>query len=377
MNRIDRTFVIILIIFTAVSVAHAIVVGKTVYGDGRYYFSWLHALAVDRWVDFTDEYHMFGATHLPTPRGAPGNKYTIGPAILWLPFYLNLYSVSGGTGFEFRYQLTTAVTSVFYVLTGLILLFRILTNFYSRSSSALAVLSVAFATNLFFYGAVDTVNSHGLSFFAVCLFLGYTSAGHAQPFVSGLLLGLVAIIRPQDTVAGLILAVRWRRPRHVAPVLAGFIAVVSIQAAAWYSLYQSFIPPYFLGGEGFRINPIAITGVLFSPDNGMLLWNPVLSAAFFGLVRLWRRRSTAVNAVYLLVFAIQLILISSWSTPSQGASYGSRMFVGMLPILGIGLAEFFTLISSYRLRLKHALYVVVLPLSVLNAVFILYFLAVS
>ena len=48
--------------------------------------------------------------------------------------------------------------SVGYALTGLVLLYRVLRNFFTETASIATILTVGLATNLLFYGAVDTVN---------------------------------------------------------------------------------------------------------------------------------------------------------------------------------------------------------------------------
>jgi hypothetical protein len=47
-----------------------------------------------------------------------------------------------------------------------------------------------------------------------------------------------------------------------------------------------------------------------------------------------------------LCVCLELIIIASWSTWWQGASYSGRMFIGMLPLIAFGLAEIFRIIKN-------------------------------
>ncbi len=41
---------------------HAYVLKQTVYGDGAYYFSWLHTIFIDRDIHFSNEFIQFNLT---------------------------------------------------------------------------------------------------------------------------------------------------------------------------------------------------------------------------------------------------------------------------------------------------------------------------
>ena len=66
--------------------------GARLQSDGFYYFSYLRSLAFDRDVDFRNDYTLLGLgdkPHLfqPTPTGHAQSAASIGPAILWAPFF--------------------------------------------------------------------------------------------------------------------------------------------------------------------------------------------------------------------------------------------------------------------------------------------------
>ena len=61
--------------------------------DAFYYFAYLRSIAFDRDVDFTNDYPLLGLSDKaylwqpPTPTGYAHSAWTIGPAIVWAPFF--------------------------------------------------------------------------------------------------------------------------------------------------------------------------------------------------------------------------------------------------------------------------------------------------
>lgn len=326
-------FAIIFSFFLLAFTFHATYLGKTVYGDGIFYYNWLQTIFNDAEVILN-------------------NKYSIGPALLWLPFHIgSVIALHFG-------ELIVGYASVFYAFTGLVLLYRLLIRDFSKHSCLATILLIAFATNLFFYGSIDPVNSHALSFFSVTLFLSFLYTNTSW-FFRGVTLGLVGTVRPQDMIVGLLVRrVKWR------PFLAGVAIGFLPQTLAWQWLYGNPLAlPYLTGGEGFTFSPTNILGVLFGPSNGLFLWTPVTLLGLVGLF--WYQK------LYAVIFLLQLLIVASWSTWWQGASYSGRMFVGMLPLLAYGVAWILTRIKMPR----PAMYLLISSLSSINALLILYFLA--
>src|SRR5260370_39549608 len=66
--------------------------GARLQSDGFYYFAFLRSLAFDHDVNFMNDYRMLGLgdkTYLfqPTKTGHAESAWTIGPAIVWSPFF--------------------------------------------------------------------------------------------------------------------------------------------------------------------------------------------------------------------------------------------------------------------------------------------------
>lgn len=347
-NRRNHWAYCIIIVYLAAFVAHAAFLGKTVYGDGTYYYAWLRSAVIDHDIDFRNDY------------GAVANIYPIGPAILWSPGFLWIHSVLRADGMSFPYQVTVGLMSVGYAIIGILLLWRLVQN-------PLVILSVAFATNLLFYGSLDTVNSHALSFLAATVFLTLWMQREKNQVLLGGMLGLLALIRPQDSLYGLLL-LRKATAKSIIKNTLGFLLIFSLQLMAWQALYGKFwVSPYLDRGYGFDFLHPHVLGVLFSPNNGLFLWTPM---ALVGVVGLFFAKKYNL----LVLFAAQLYLVASWTTWWQGASFSGRMFISTLPVLALGLVGVFTFLWRKRWRMRELLLGFVIPLSLINAFLIVYYL---
>lgn len=371
MMPIRTLFALLVCIYLIGFGAHAALLGKTVYGDGIFYYSWVRSTVVDSNIDFTNEYNAFGVTQPIAPSGLPGNKYSIGTSILWFPWFAWTHSVVRGSGYEPIYQYVIGVSSVLYALVGLILLYRTLRQRFSEPVATLTVLATALCTHLLFYGSVDAVNSHAASFFASSLFLTLLLQKERRWFQIGCALGLVALVRTQDIVIGLAI-LPYIKPKYIAVAIAGALYVFMPQILVWQILNNAFWKsPYISSIEGFNFLSPHIVGVLFSPINGLFLWTPLL---LLGIAGLWIYRFTKPNMYLLLAIVAQILVVSSWSIWWQGASYSGRMFVGTLPLFAFGIAGLFKRLAIKHIAYKDQIISIILPLSSINMLLILYFL---
>lgn len=351
--NIKKWFFVIFALYIAGYLSHALYLGKTVFGDGIFYYSWVRSIVVDHGIKFSE------------------NKYTVGPAIVWSPAVISTYLLRRGTGYEFPYQFFVGLTSVLSALAGLVLMFRLLTRFYSITISLLTTLSIAFATNLFFYGSLDPVNSHALSFFVAIFFLNVLFTEKKQWFFIGLSLGFIGLMRTQDLIYGLALIPHWKSSNKSA-LLGGILIGLAPQLFAWQALYGKFwTSPYLSQQEGFDVFRPHISEILFSYRSGLFFWTPILALGLVGLfVSKFNRWLKAI------VFT-QIYLVSTWSTWWQGASYSGRMFVSVLPLFALGLAHLYQWLWQKGWREFYFFYVFIVPLSLLNMLLIIYFLLIT
>ncbi len=352
-------FFIIAAMYLIGYLSHALFLQKTVYGDGIFYYSWVRSIIVDRDINFSNEYSHFGVY-------AKGNKHPIGAPMFWLPWYAQAHAIIGKTGYELPYQLIVGLMSVLAAISGLVLLFRLLLFHFSLTASLLAVLGIAGATNLLFYGSIDPVNSHAISFFAVTLFLSFLYSKHISPFLTGCALGFCALVRPQDAVLGLLAFKKYTKMFFL-----GAILTFSVQLLAWYALYGTpWKSPYLAGGESFNWWSPHFFDVLFSPTNGLFLWTPSTLLAIIGF-RFWKDSR---RVWFVTLFILEVAIAGSWSIWWQGASYSGRMLVSTLPVLAFGLAALYAKLATLRLRVNQILLAIIGPLTIINILLVIRFL---
>ncbi len=326
MKQAHRILIAIAALYIAGYAFHAWYLRKTVYGDGSYYYAWLTGSA---------------------------SKFSVGPAIAWAPVYIAT-----------RSEFAVGAVSVLAAIFGLTLLYTMLAQSFSPAVSIASVAAVALASNLLFYGSLDAVNSHALSFFAVTVFLAMLRC--RRWFAVGATLGVVALMRAQDLAFG-ILIIPLLTKKTVLPVAAGFLLAFAPQLAAWQLVSGKFWVSPYLVREGFILTRPHILDVLFGRGNGLFLWTPAAMLGAAGLI-------TFKRYAYLIVFLAELFIVATWSTWWQGASYSGRMFVSSLPLLAYGIAHVFSWLETRRFGLLHFFLIIVAPLSLVNAVSILYFL---
>ncbi|MDP1721963.1 MAG: glycosyltransferase family 39 protein [Candidatus Gottesmanbacteria bacterium] len=377
--NISRWFLLIIFLYSIIFLSHAVFLRKTVYGDGIFYFSWVRSIVVDHDINFANDYAHFGVTAPITHNNLLGNKHPIGAPLFWLPLYAETHAIIGGSGFELPYQLLVGALSVLAAIAGIILLYRLLTQYFPSTVSLLAVISIAGATNLLFYGAIDTVNSHAISFFAATVFLSFLYSKKASPFLTGCTLGFCALVRPQDAILALLVIPSLKRShllrlKFIILLFLGAFLVFAPQLLAWYTVYgTAWISPYLSGGESFTWWSPNFFNVLFSPVNGLFLWTPITLIALGGFI-FWKDTR---RVWFIAVFLLAVIVVGSWSTWWQGASYSGRMFVSILPVLSFGLASFYKKLLIVGLTWQSILLTIIGPLAVINSILIIRFLLQS
>lgn len=361
--------------------------GQLIGSDGVYYYLYLRSLAIDHDLDFANEYAYY---HLPadrpTPTGLTQNKYAIGPAILWMPFFLAAHALAlagnmvglpvAVDGYGYLYQAAASIGSMVYGALGLWLAYRCARQVFSQAAALTAMALIWLASNAFYYMVFEPSMSHMVSLFSVALLLTIwflRFRGAAPPSLSyGLLLGaaggLVMLVRLQDAPLLLLpfgtVLVRWlqswrRGDGHArqwfALGLAALVltlAVFTPQIMAWCSLYGTWIASAYL----YERNPAfywlqpQLGPVLFSTFHGLFTWHPIYLFALIGLL-LDIRRDRRLALGLLALLALDLYIVASWWAWWQGDSFGGRMFLNAAWIWVFGLAALLERARARRLLL--------------------------
>ena len=347
--------------------------GHLTGSDGAYYYSYLPSLILDHDLDFTNQYAELVSgretSRLRAIEGRPPNKYTIGSAVLWTPFFLIghlLVLAVRAAGFPippdgigYLYQIPTMLGSITYGFAGVLLLYWSCRRFFSRRVSAFSSILIWLATNLIYYMIAEPSMSHACSFFATALFLTLWLSFRPDPTLSQWLLlglsgGLITLVRPPDATWLVLPAIdlalsagrgwkgrllRSTRGLVVLGMVAGIVFLP--QFLLWQALDAT---PTIDGHASFTQYPVHfhwfsphILSLLFSLHHGLFSWHPVLLFGAAGLFLLYRK-NRALTLSLSIGFALQACVIGAWYGWPGGHAFGSRMLISSLPALAFGLA---------------------------------------
>jgi len=293
------------------------------------------------------------------------DKYPVGVAVLLIPFYLighvlSLIFRTGLDGWSFFYQYSALYGGVSYFLIGMFFLKKILKKYFSSFVTYFTLFSIILGTNLFNYAIYENIFSHVYSFFLITLFLYLVPKWLKDKSIKntmflGVNLGFVTLVRPTNLIVSILiilygtnsfrkilkrLSLLIMNYKKLLLMFAVFLIVLLPQLLYWkYATGKFFV--YSYSDEGFNFFKPEILKVLFGSSKGLFFWSPLLVFAAVGLFLLKKRARKYLSA-FILIFLIQLYLVSSWWNWEYGWSFGHRAFTDFFSIFAIGLACFFS-----------------------------------
>ena len=290
----------------------------------------------------------------------------IGQAVLMLPFFLLGHLVapligSSMDGFSITYQFAVLVAGIFYMLGGMVILFRILIRHFSSKIVTVTLISLFLGTNLLAYGSLGSSMSHIYSFFLVCLLLYLTPAWYSNPsrnntLCLGLVAGLIPLVRNPNLIFLSFLPLYgitgwnslmerarflWQTKKKVFFLLTVAFLVFLPQMIIWKIATNHFlIITYSYDFERFYFLSPQILKVLFHPHHGLFIWSPIL---LFSVLGLWKMEGHLKLYRLPVIFCllIHLYIVSSWYLWWYAWSFGHRAFVDALGLFALPLASFF------------------------------------
>jgi hypothetical protein len=355
-------------------VAAQIGLGARLQSDGFYYFAYLRSLAFDGDVEFSNDYRLLGLgdkAHLfqPTPTNHAQSAWTIGPAILWSPFFAAGHVVARdlgendpnvtANGVSFPYRQAVCIAGLFYGLLGCWFLYRLALHVTARSLAAAATAVTVGGSFMLWYIVKEPSMTHAPSMALVAGFVWAWLATREHRSTTawillGLLAGVMTLVRWQNALFAIIPACdsamalyrAWRTSDAEAArraIVAGllFTAAATLafvpQMLAWKAIYGSFLAVSPVGPQ-IRFTDPHIVDILWSSRNGLFSTSPALAAGAIGLLLLAR----AVPTIG-LPCAVALALMVYFNACVQdwwgSAGYGGRRFDGTLALFVIGLAH--------------------------------------
>ena len=331
--------------------------------DAIEYYSLLHSLYFDHDLRLDNEYAHFNIlnrgdkVHL-TATGYRRTIFSIGPAVLWLPFFAlgDVVARARGAvqdGYSPAHIRAVMLASLVYGSIGLLLVAAVLRTLFDRRLVLLTVGLLLYATSLFYYVVDEPIVSHAPSFFAGALVLwiwwgGRRGLSTGRAVALGLAIGVAASVRWQNGVllllpAGtLLLHIRAGYLRTLGRgslVLGAFLVGALPQMLAWQAIYGVPLLPYPPHGADFlRLDHPFLLQTFFSSRHGLLYWTPVLWLGYLGFIGVVRRdwRDAFVLLAPLAVMSYVNVCAGDWWA---GGSFSNRRFDSVLPLLAFGLIE--------------------------------------
>ena len=372
-RRVTTTHVVAVVLVCAfpAGVAAQLHLGARLQSDGFYYFAYLRSIAFDRDVNFTNDYRMLGLgdkAHLftPTPTGYAQSAWTIGPAIVWAPFFVAGHPVAKGSarepGRQHQRHLLSLPTGGLHRRPGLrparlLVHLAAVSLYFPRGLAAIATAFVVIGSFMLWYIVKEPSMTHAPSMAGAAAFTWMWAATREnrtlrQWALLGALAGFIALIRWQNVAlrpaAGhrvamtLLPPASARRRRELRPIRRHGVrspaAVVGFlpQMLAWKAIYGQWLAVSPIGPQIRWWNP-HLVDILWSSRNGLFAASPVLYLGAIGLFLCWRRDRLFAGAA-LAPSARWCDFNASIQDWWGSAAFGGRRFDGTLPLLVVGTA---------------------------------------
>jgi hypothetical protein len=291
------------------------------------------------------------------------NIYHVGVAILQLPFFLLAHAFASftsypATGYSAPYIYSILVSASFYSAAASFFMMKVISRHFSTLVALVAIVCLIFGTNLIYYTSFEPGMSHVYSLFLMSWFIYQADIFLARPtfrtgMFLGITLGLITVVRPTNLLIVLyvlladihsladlkdrILLVLKNKALLVFQGITLGLALVP-QLLYWHEVTGDYLVfSYGIVGQGFNWSSPALFKVLFSPQNGWLVYSPIMLFSLLGLGLTLKRGSHNSYAIF-TILVIAYYLISSWWAWWFGAAYGHRAFIEYYALLSIPFA---------------------------------------
>jgi hypothetical protein len=354
--------------------------------DGRGYYAWLPAIFIYHDLNF----HFFEQEELKSPfsggtvggclqdyrntiDGRVCDKYYPGASFMMLPFFTIahvgtvLFTQEPATGYTYLYFKIIGLSGICYYILGMLIVLQILGKLQLNTlQKTLTVIFVTFGTNIMYYAVDKPSYSHIYSFTLIAAFLYFLLClkdRFAIKYVAyiSFLTGFIFIARPVNV--SILLFVPFVLWGNIANLWGRF----KTRRVYFLSLFPGLIMPillftlykvavgrflvYSYDKEGFDFWHPHFWQFLFSPDNGVMPYTPLLLMPF---VLLFAWYNIAYRNIVLGIFITMLVTIyihSSWWCWAYGFGFGARTMLDFAPLsaLLIGLSLKLSTTKKYLL----------------------------
>jgi len=322
-----------------------------------------HDLKKQVWMNGINEKYLpspaYDQSFVYGPEGNRVNKYAIGQAVLYMPFFLLAHGYASLTGsypsdgYSRPYQIAIWLGSLCFAILGMVLLRRLLLLYFDEITSAWTLLTIGLATNLMEYASITNAMNHAWLFTLLCILLVatirfYKKVDWKSACGIGVSLGLAVLTRPTEIIWALIpllwglssLRERWSfLLLHWQKIVVAFLlcgGIMSIQSIYWKYVGNEWII-YTYGEQGFNWFHPAIKRGLLGANIGWLTYTPIMFVALAGWKGFYKKNKPLFWPVFLTsVLAIYITIC--WKHFTEGGGLGQRNLIQVYPLMAFPMA---------------------------------------
>lgn len=307
-------------------------------------------------------------------------KTSMGMSIMYAPFFFIAHAYENLTGnvadgYSAAYKTAISFGTLFYLLLGLLLTKKLLQKFFPPIVTAITILLIYFATNLFYYATIEPGMSHAYSFALIAAFIFFcdkwlTAQKMKHAIFLGLLTGIITLIRPSNVLIVLLIPLwgiasisdfkkRMQLLLKQWPAI-GLMIIMTLlvwlpQMLYWKSqtghfLFNSYDEQFFFGN--FNIHK-----ALFGFRKGWLIYTPIMILAILGIF-ISKKQFKNYRLSYIVFLPIFIYVTYSWWCWWYGGSYSSRPMVDIYALMAIPLAGFLDILYQKRKYFRIAFFTI-------------------
>ncbi|SFT86110.1 hypothetical protein SAMN05216474_2803 [Lishizhenia tianjinensis] len=342
--------------------------GGYAFSDAGGYYTYLPAAFIHHSFAFDTEQSLKHAGLKYTEDEKPFIKYTMGTAFCYTPGFIVAHAFASffkleADGYSLPYQIAFICTALFFLFLSLRLSIKILARYYQDTTIALTMLIVFLGSNYFHYATSYLSYSHIYSFYFILLFIDRCIQALEQlnwknALYAGFAFGMMSLIRPVDAIFLLfpilygVDSVKAFKKRitylfgHIWQLLLAICTAVLIwipQLIYNYSIFEKVTINTYKGEQFFFFDP-ELWNILFSFNNGWLIYTPLMIFGVFGCIYFLRKKEFS----WLLISAVYIYVLSAWWCWWY-VGFGNRAFVNLYALLLIPLAHFIAQLRKGKL----------------------------
>lgn len=316
----------------------------------------------------------YQAYQLPNGNWQP--MYTIGFALIYLPFFLighiwALLSNYPADGFSFPYQFAIGNGVMIYIIFGIFIARKILLKLFSEKIAIAVMLIIFLGTNYFHESIAEETMPHAILFTAVAACIYLTMKWHDKPsYITISILGFIcglAILSRGSVVMMILIPILWnvynkesfllkinilkKHYKHLLLFIIFFLITPILQMIIWKINTGSFIFFTYQNTEGFDWLKPHFLKVLFSYKKSLLIYTPIFIFFIISFFNTFKHNKKVFWPLF-LYFIINFYMLSSWAAWWQGGSFGMRYFVESFAVSIIPMGYFIKWILDSKIFIK-------------------------